>query len=348
MEPQLAEMLTVLKEVPDGFLHTPARELTDVLPGPTLIDLPGRGERPLFVAILLHGNETTGLLAMQKVLGHYQGHPLPRGLLLFVGNIAAAAQARRTLDNQMDFNRVWPGTEHTDAPEARLMREVMEYVSHRRPFASIDIHNNTGFNPHYGCVNRLSDPFLHLARLFSRTTVFFEEPVGVQSAAAASICPAVTIECGVPGAPSATEHAADFVQSALRLTHFPDHPPHLADIDLYRTFAVVKVPDNLSMSFDQSKADIEFRSDIDHLNFSELEAGALFAAYSGDSHVRLNVAPATPEPIAAYFNYSDHEITLAQSTIPAMLTKSHRAIRQDCLCYLMHRIDFQGRRLESE
>ena len=54
-------------------------------------------------------------------------------------------------------------------------------------FASIDIHNNTGLNPHYGCVNRLDPPFLHLATLFSRIVVYFKRPLGVQSAAFASV-----------------------------------------------------------------------------------------------------------------------------------------------------------------
>ena len=30
-------------------------------------------------------------------------------------------------------------------------------------FASIDIHNNTGINPHYGVVNRLDHAVLHLS-----------------------------------------------------------------------------------------------------------------------------------------------------------------------------------------
>jgi hypothetical protein len=34
-----------------------------------------------------------------------------------------------------------------------------------------------------------------LARLFSRPVVYFERPVGVQSAALAKICPAVTRPC---------------------------------------------------------------------------------------------------------------------------------------------------------
>ena len=69
-------------------------------------------------------------------------------------------------------------------------------MSREAPYANIDIHNNTGNNPHYACITSLNDRYLHLARLFSRTIVHFKKPVGVQAAALAAICPAVTIECG--------------------------------------------------------------------------------------------------------------------------------------------------------
>jgi succinylglutamate desuccinylase len=58
-------MLTELDYLPDGLLQVEARELYTILPGPTLIHLPGRRDIPLFVSILLHGNEDTGLKAMQ-------------------------------------------------------------------------------------------------------------------------------------------------------------------------------------------------------------------------------------------------------------------------------------------
>jgi hypothetical protein len=46
-----------------------------------------------------------------------------------------------------------------------------------------------------------------------------------------------------------------------------------------------------------------------------------------------------------YFDYADGEIRLARAAIPAMLTTKPAAVRQDCLCYLMHRINLQGERL---
>jgi hypothetical protein len=263
---------------------------------------------------------------------------------LFVGNVAAAQARVRTLDSQLDFNRVWPGTLHTEAPETALMQQVFDYVAARRPFASIDIHTNTGLNPHYACLNRLEAPFMHLARLFSRTVVFFEKPVGVQSAAMAQVCPAVTVECGNTGDPTATASAVEFIEACLALSHFPDHPPQEVDFDLLRTFAVVKVPRGVTFSFDGTDADIRFRDDIDHLNFSELAPGTRLGTFTPGTQHRLDLETDGDTPASDYFDYSGGEIRLRESAIPAMLTRDSHAVRLDCLCYLMHPIDFAGQR----
>lgn len=169
--------LTSFNHFPDTLLDVPASELRRHLPGPSLFQVPGRDAQPLFVSVLLHGNEDTGWQAMQAVLQRHRRTILPRPLLLFVGNVEAAKAKVRTLPHQTDYNRTWPGTPHAGAPEALLMQEVVDTVKRHAPFASIDIHNNTGSNPHYACVNSLEEPFLHLARLFSRTVVYFERPL---------------------------------------------------------------------------------------------------------------------------------------------------------------------------
>lgn len=226
------------------------------------------------------------------------------------------------------------------------MHEVMTIVAARQPFASIDIHNNTGANPHYACLNRLDEPSLHLARLFGRTVVYFTRPTGVQSAAASAICPAVTVECGLVGAANAVGHAAEFVEAALALAHFPDSPVPDHDIDLLQTFAILKVPPGASFSFDGTDAELRFRSDLDRLNFSELEAGTSFGRLGGGARHRLDVVPGGEvETKEEYFEYPDAEIRLARRAIPAMLTLDSEAVRLDCLGYLMHRIGRDGRQI---
>jgi succinylglutamate desuccinylase len=333
--------LRILESLPHGLLDADIASLEALLGGPGLIHLPGRRPEPLFVTVLLHGNETTGFEAVKSVLRRWEGKPLPRALSLFIGNVAAARAGLRRLPGQPDWNRVWPGTETPDLPEAALMAQVVAHMRGRRPFASIDIHNNTGINPHYACVVRSDPAFLHLARLFGRIAVLFERPLGVQASALADLCPAVTVECGKVGGRSGVEHAAEFIEAALHLDHFPPHGVAAHDIELLQTVAIVRVPAEATFSFDGGAADFRFRGDLDHLNFREMKPGAAFGHRAPGSAARLLELPGGSSPLEeACFDYADGEIRLVRPLVPAMLTTDPLAVRNDCLCYLMRRISF--------
>jgi hypothetical protein len=336
-------MLSVGTELPRNFLYASAGGLHQILPGPTLLHLPGRRIEPLFVSVLLHGNEDTGLKAVQAVLGKYGNRELPRALSLFVGNVQAAAQGLRRLDGQPDFNRVWPGAETATLPEHAMMRDVVAQMHARRVFASIDIHNNTGLNPRYACVNRMDAPFLHLATLFARTVVFFKRPLGVQSAAFAQLCPAVTVECGKAGVHDSEMHAGAFLEAALRLEHLPGHPVPRHDIDLHHTIGIVKVPEDTSFVFGDGDAAIRFEKDLDHMNFRELPAGTRIAQVASNCTAPLQVTDEDGrEVFERCFEVRNGELRTRRAVVPAMLTLNERAIRQDCLCYLMERIALPG------
>ncbi len=117
-------MLHQLDQLPADLLQADSRDLHLLLGGPTLIHLPGGREPPLFVSVLLHGNETVGWdavrgLFQERILRHGELR-LPRALSLFIGNVAAAAQGVRHLPDQPDYNRVWPGGELPHTPEHDL------------------------------------------------------------------------------------------------------------------------------------------------------------------------------------------------------------------------------------
>lgn len=332
-------MLTCYETLPHGLLDLPAVRLGEVLPGPALIHLPGRRTPPLFVSVLLHGNEDAGWQAVQSVLRQYAATELPRALSLFIGNVTAARGGQRRLDGQPDYNRVWPGGDGPPSAESAMMQQVVDAMRARSVFASIDIHNNTGLNPHYACVNRLDQDFLRLATLFSRIVVYFIRPRGVQSAAFAEFCPSVTLECGKPGTPGSAEHAAAFVDACLHLSEFPVHPVAPHDIDLFHTVATVKVPEHVSFGFNAPEADIDFVPELDHFNFRELERSNLLGRVRQDSTARLLAMDEEGNDIGErLFDYRRGDITLRQPLMPAMLTRDQRVIRQDCLCYLMERI----------
>lgn len=269
--------LTIRDTLPDGFLSARAADLFQILPGPTLIHLAGRRSKPLFVSILLHGNEDVGLQAVQKLMTSVNVFSLPRSLSIFVGNVDAARAGARRLDNQPDFNRVWPGAEDDGTPEHAMMRQVVAEMQSRRVFASIDLHNNTGRNPHYACVNWVAFPFLHLASLFSRTVIYFQRPRGVQSMAFAALCPSITCECGKVGESAGVIHAAEFLDGCLNLSEIPSHPVAAGDIHLFQTVATVKVPPATSFSFYSQETDLFFSPNLESLNFQELQPGVLLA-----------------------------------------------------------------------
>jgi len=335
-------MLSELEALPDGFLDVEPEELHRLLPGPSLIHLAGERPRPLFVSIMLHGNEDAGLGAVQRLLRRFATRPLPRAMSLFVGNVAAARFGLRRLDGQPDYNRVWPGGEAPPSPESEMMARVLETMRARDVFASVDVHNNTGVNPHYACVNRLHHASLHLAALFGRTVVYFIRPRGVQSMAFAELCPAVTLECGKAGEPLGEEHAAEFLEACLRLSEFPAHPVAPHDIDLFHTVAVVKVPDGQPFAFGCETGPLCFPGDLDHMNFRELEADTPLARVEGES------IPLTAEDewgrsvVERYFRLENGWLILTRPVMPSMLTLDERVVRQDCLCYLMERLEVPG------
>lgn len=334
-------MLTVYDQLPAGLLELGPERLHEILPGPTLIHLPGRRPAPLFVSVLLHGNESSGWLAAREVLRKSLDNGLPRALSLFIGNVAAARHGLRVLEGQPDYNRIWPGGDVSARPEYAMARRVVEEMRARGVFASIDIHNNTGLNPHYACVNRLEQHYLHLATLFSRTVVYFIRPRGVQSAAFAELCPAVTVECGKPGTPGSVDHAAAFMEACLHLSEFPEHPVAPHDIDLFHTVATIKVPDAVSFGFDAPDADIDFVPELDHFNFRELAHDDVWGRVREGSPARLQALDERGEDIGEHlFDHHQNGITLRRRLMPAMLTRDTRVIRQDCLCYLMERIPY--------
>ena len=275
------------------------------------------------------------------MLADYRGRALPRALSLFVGNVQAAAQGQRHLEGQPDYNRVWPGAESSGLPEHAMMQEVVDQMRSRHVFASIDIHNNTGINPHYGCVNRLDAPFLHLATLFSRIVVYFKRPLGVQSAAFAPLCPAVTVECGKPGNSGSEAHAAGFLEAALHLDHFPEQPVPKHDLALYRTVATVKVPAPVRFAFGGGDADLWFEPDLDRMNFRDLPAGTRLARVAAACRQPLLVLDEDGHEVTErYFEIRSGELRTRRPVMPSMLTMNEQVIRQDCLCYLMERLAY--------
>jgi hypothetical protein len=119
-------LLHEMEGLPQGLLGCTARDLGQCLAGPTLFHLPGRRPKPLFASVLLHGNEGTGLAAIQALIRRFGDRPLPRALSVFVGNVAAARDGLRRLDDQPDYNRIWPEG-RVNLPYKQTIRQSNRY-----------------------------------------------------------------------------------------------------------------------------------------------------------------------------------------------------------------------------
>jgi len=329
--------------MPAGLLELPATQLHEVLDGPTLIHLQGRNPRPLFVTVLQHGNETTGWDAVRRLLkSHYEFDQLPRSLSILVGNTAAAKHSLRRLDDQLDYNRCWPGGKYDDSDIGKMFQQVTDRVRTLLPIAAIDFHNNTGLNPHYAAINRIRPEFLRLASYFSTKVVYFTMPQGTQSLSLSRLVPSATLECGQAGELQGTDHSMGFLETCLHLHNIPTTPLSEEDVHLFHMVATVRVHEEAFFGFGHVPTDISFRENLDVLNFQELPSGISFGEINGGPASPLIATDVSGADVTKqYFRFDRGQIETVREVMPSMLTPDRRVIQQDCLCYLMDRIHFE-------
>ena len=325
--------------LPPEFLTLEPNELHSILEGPSLIEIKGRVEQPLFVSTLLHGNEYTGVLALQELLRSYEKshRELPRSLLIFIGNPKAAKEGVRHLPSQADFNRIW---KLGSSPEHAMAAQVLEWGRKTQPFMCIDIHNTTGKNPHYACLNQLSGKSLYLASLFSPHVVYFLQPDSVFSHAFSQICPSITVESGLSGQRAGIDHVVNFVDSCLHLNSFPHHKNFLRDLGVYHSYARIFVESDWEVLFEGTQIpkktkSLSLISNLDELNFTEIPSQTVIGAYAG-SGTPLIVRREDGEDVTSdFFQFSNQMILTDHPIVPSLITRDVSIIKSDCLGYIM-------------
>jgi hypothetical protein len=327
--------------LPEGILHLEANELWRLLKQPTLIHIPGDRYPPLFISVLLHGNETSGWVAVRRLLREYRFQTLPRAISLFIGNVLAAKYGQRRLADQPDYNRIWQKDAKPISPEGAMAQAVVRTMAQRGVFACIDLHNNTGNNPLYSCLVRLDPQTQYLARLFSHTALYYSpqtaEPLLVN--AFADLAPAVLLECGKPDQPAGAERAYELLRQVLHLEAIPPVLP--ADLTILQAIATIKIPPHIQFGFAEPAslpADLVFLPQIDRYNFGVIPQGTAIARLCRKLFLDqcLQVCDANQCDVSQqFFQIVQDRLVTTTDIQPAMLTLDPQIIRQDCFCYLM-------------
>jgi len=338
--------LMILNCIPSAFLSISHRQIKDLFKTPTLIHLSGEKHPALFISILLHGNEFSGLEIMQEILQKYQttdSYKLPREIWLFVGNVDAAQMGVRLKDDQTDFNRAWPGTLEPDSDTAILIQEVMDTITQNELFAAIDLHNNTGQNPPYGCISVVNEKNKYLSSFFNHFAMVFQSPKGVSTMAFDDICPAITLECATPGNEPAKKRAFELIDDLMHMDHFPEKPLATHDLQLVKNTATIKINTDITFCFenfenkeysDSLGYDLILVKNFDHHNFTVLEKGEVFA-YAKVAKPLLVIAPDGQDITEEFIQNNNGKISLKKALMPAMISIDKKIVIQDCLCYLL-------------
>lgn len=334
-------MIHYCSEVSDQLLACTAAELHRYLAGPTVFHIAGERNPPLFLSTLQHGNEDSGWEALRELLQSWRGRPLPRSLVLFVANVEAARFGLRRLDHQPDFNRCWPGAAAGATTIHRALAELTAQMRAAGVFISVDIHNNSGRNPHYAAITRLRPQWLYLARLFERQAVYYQHPTGTQADAFSAFCTAITVECGKAGNAEAVPHCRDFLERLLRLEQLPTQFDSGKDLRLYQTVARATVAPGLEFGFGKGAQDIDFVGDIETLNFQQLATGTVLAQLHGARAAAVHAVDSEGEDVTGRYLAVDPagRLVVQRPFTPAMLSTDPRIVRQDCLCYIMERLE---------
>lgn len=328
-------MLNIINEIPKALLDCELCEIATVLNGPTLIHIKGQESTPLMISTLLHGNETTSFYVLQKLLKDFIKEMPKRDVIIFVGNVEAASVGLRQIKNQKDFNRIWKKGESL---ENIMAMQIVDYVSSRAPFANIDIHNNSGNNPFYACINKIESSFLQLASLFSKKVVYFTEPSEVESMAFSQFCPSLTIEAGKSGHPDSVLEVYNFIKKVLTLDNI-ELDATSKGLSVYHTVARLKVKKESTILFHNSldSCDISFVPDIEKLNFQTVNPGFEFAKVSDPEDIKV-MDNNNNDITDIFFRVQNKSLITTQAFIPSMLTKDEEIIKTDCLGYIMEKI----------
>ncbi|MBI2520363.1 MAG: succinylglutamate desuccinylase/aspartoacylase family protein [Bdellovibrio sp.] len=331
--------LRILNHLPVDFFTCTPTNLSRLFPNGTLICLEGKRKNPLFLSCLLHGNETSSFYAVLNFLKNTK--PLPRSLVLFFGNVTAASKGLRQLPNGPDFNRIWAGGK---TPEEQMAAEVINFAKSNHVWASIDMHNNTGDNPYYACINKRDRATVALASLFSDKILFFEKPHQAQSIAFSQFCTSVTLECGKSGDQIGVGLLTRYLEKVLSLDSLEQVALRDDKLSPFQTVGRILLPQGLEIDFnfsDSSTSDLSFPPELEQFNFERVKKGTIFAklprALGHQCYLQVvdnlgqNVTP-------KYFCQKQNNLVVTEDFTPAMLTKDIRVAKDDCLAYLIENL----------
>ena len=316
---------------PEAFLRN--------LGGPASLLFTGRDPgRTRALVTLLHGNEPSGVMALQRWLRSGQRPAV--NLLVVVASVHAALEppafTHRMLPRARDLNRCFRPP--SDDEQGRLAQEILEILRVHRPEAVVDMHNTSGSGPSFGVCTHLDRQHDALVSLFTRRLIVSHLNLGALMELSDERTPTVTIEVG--GRLDEEAHALaweGFQRYATAERVLASGEEVEWGLEVLRDPIRLELQDGVTLAYGEAPKpghDITLCADIEHHNFGVVHADTQLGWIDRDPRSLFKATDAVGRcAVASLVRSERSELYPARDLKLFMITTNTSIAQTDCLFY---------------
>jgi hypothetical protein len=255
--------------------------------------------------------------------------------------VRAAAEhgwfVHRYLDDQEDFNRVWGRCEPTNTMR-RCADELLDSLLELDLEAAIDLHNTTGDNPPHAILPTSSRRARNLAATCADIVLRWSLLAHTLMEALTPHCPAVAVECGLPGRPAHAEFAGQVLRRFLGAPGFEEGPRPAASFEM-RHRVTVRPEASFAFGGPLGDLDLVLHPELDVANFGMMLAGTELGRVQAHIPLPLQVNDMEGRDTTdRYLAVRDGgRLVTTEDLTPVMMTRTVQQTRRDCLFYIARR-----------
>lgn len=304
------------------------------LSGPTWLELTGNiSTETRAFSTLLHGNESSGVIAVYKLLKESFKPKFTTHILIV--NVRSARTlplfTHRTLAGEKDLNRCFKPP--FDGNEGKITYELMRIINKINPRYMIDIHNTSGDGPAFGVSVRDCEIHKSLVSHFSNTHIVTDIEMGSLMELDSESTPIVTIECGGTGNTVSDKVAYDGIFSYLTQTQF-NHK----EITVFHHPIRIELVDGACVAFEDSvhaAVELTLLSDIEKYNFGKIEKNVVlgWGVNKPSDFIRAIEPKSGENKINSIFYLDENRLKTKIPLYLFMITTNTDIAQSDCLFY---------------
>ncbi|MBZ6493504.1 succinylglutamate desuccinylase/aspartoacylase domain-containing protein [Natrinema longum] len=223
----------------------------------------GSGTPEIAVVAGIHGDEPCGVRAVERLLDDRP--TVKRPVKLVVANEAALERQVRFIDE--DLNRAFPGTPDAKTHEGQLANEL---VAELEGCLTFSMHSTQSHADPFAIVNGVSETAKDIVPQLPVTAMV--ETSNFAEGRLFSAIDTVEVECGLQGSETAAENADRLTRAFLTAVDALPGDTVRRELPVYRLVDVIR----------KGQADTY---EVFVENFTEVDAGAPFAAADGDEQI---------------------------------------------------------------